>query len=142
MLQPKRVELEDLLPADKADMDMERQSSCCGVTWSDGAQLWMKPQAEGQFAEFTVEVSKAGSYDLALRYSKAGDYGNLRVMLDGKQLGEFDGHHTDGVTTDEGSLGTVQLTAGKHTLRFESAGKHDASTGLFMGVDYLELRLK
>ena len=138
----KRVELEDLLPADKADMDMERQSSCCGVTWSGGAQLWMKPQAEGQFAEFTVEVSKAGSYDLALRYSKAGDYGNLRVSLDGKQLGEFDGHQAEGVTTDEGSLGTVQLEAGKHTLRFESAGKHDASTGLFMGVDYLEMRLK
>lgn len=138
----KRLELEDRLPADKATMDMERQSSCCGVTWSGGAQLWMKPQAAGQFAEFTVEVSKAATYELKLGYSKAGDYGNFQVSLDGRKLGDFEGHHADGVATAEGSLGTVDLEAGNHVLRFESTGKQDASRGFFMGIDYLEMRLK
>ena len=138
----RRIELENLQPATNADMDMERQSSCCGATWSGGAQLWLKPSAKGQFAEFSVDVAKVGSYELDLAYSKAGDYGNFRVILDGKALGEFEGHHADGVVTAEGSLGSVRLQAGKHTLRFESKGKGAASTGLFIGVDYLEMKLK
>lgn len=138
-----RVEAEGLLPPVSATMPVEQQGNCCGVTWSNGAQLWLRAAGEGDTATFTLDVPVDGVYSITVGLTQAPDYGLAQFSIDGENVGEpLDGWRADGVGTATGSLGSVSLTVGNHELTITSAGKNEASRGYFMGVDYLEMTLQ
>jgi hypothetical protein len=109
-----------------------------GVT--DGKQLWFRPLNDKGWVEVTFESQTNQTAPLTAKMVHAHDYGIYRVLLDGKQIAQLDLYDPDITPTAE-KLGTQSLTAGKHTLRFECAGKSDKSAGYFLGFDALAVRV-
>lgn len=138
-----RLEAENLLPAVSASAPLSSQGDCCGVTWSNNAQLFFQGTAAG--AGFTVDfdVPQAGTYDLSVVQTMAIDYGINTLTVDGRQVGgAFDAYHDPNVTiTPPIDEGDVVLTSGENTLTLTVTGKNAASANYLAGLDYLELRL-
>jgi hypothetical protein len=64
----------------------------------------------------------------------------VETALDGKgkKLGDpFDGDDPDVRPAPLVRMGTVELSAGSHVLRFTAVGKNPASGGYRVGIDYL-----
>jgi hypothetical protein len=106
-----------------------------------GKQLFFQPaqQNPAPWLEipFTVEKESIGS--LRLRGCHAADYGVYRVLLDGREIGRVDLYSRE-IRFGEEKLGWQELSAGDHSLRFESAGKNAKSTGIFLGIDALTMQ--
>jgi len=86
------------------------------------------------------KVRKAGRWRLRVLATAAPDYGIVRAALDGKPVGQdFDLY--SGRLSPAGSLelGTLDLAAGQHRLRFSVAGKNAVSTGFYFGLDAIDL---
>jgi hypothetical protein len=109
-----------------------------GVT--DGKQLWFQPPGEGGWVEVTFRNDKDQPLGLVCRVVRSWDYGLYRIRLDGHEVGQFDLYSPE-VTSDDLELGTHQLTAGNHELRFECVGKAPQSAGYFLGFDALIARV-
>jgi hypothetical protein len=110
-----------------------------GPMWSGGKQLLCQAE-KGGFVEVAFQVGKAGRYRLRVLATAAPDYGIVRAALDGKPLeGDFDLY--SGRVSPAGSLelGTRNLAAGRHRLRFAAAGKNPASAGFAFGLDTIDL---
>ena len=138
-----QIEAETLLPALSGTAPAEVQGSCCGVQWSGGAQLWIRPTAAGQELTLGVPVSQAGSYRITAIQTQAGDYGIDTLAVDGAVTGApFDGYHTPGVViAPPVDYGTVDLTAGTHRFTVTATGKNAAATGFLVGIDAFRLTL-
>ncbi|WP_212754308.1 DUF2961 domain-containing protein [Nakamurella aerolata] len=135
-----RIEGERLLPAVSSTAETVSQGNCCGVSWSGGAQLWLRGQKSGDTATVAFTVPVSGDYTATAVLSKAVDYGIVQLAVDGKNVGSgFDGYQATGVGTAQHDLGTLALTAGRHTLTLTVTGKNAAATGYFVGLDYLSL---
>jgi hypothetical protein len=139
-----RVEAESMLPAVSSTAPVEAQGNCCGVTWSNNAQLWFRADSPGDTATLSFDVPQSGTYDISAVLTKARDYGILSMSLDGTALGDsFNGYHApEVVKTDPVALGERQLSAGSHTLTLTVTGKDDASVGYLAGIDVLDLTLQ
>lgn len=107
---------------------------------TDGKQLWFKPVDESGWLEIPFSVEQEITGDLILRMTRSWDYGNYRVLLDGKQIGLLS-LLAPQVTSTEDALGRHTLAAGDHVLRFECAGKAVASKGWLLGFDALQVRV-
>jgi hypothetical protein len=137
------IEAESLLPPSSTDMLVERQGNCCGLQWSGGAQLWLRPDAPNRFATLAFDVPRGGTYDLSAVLTQAADYGTLAFELDGQRLGDpIDGYSPTVRTTDLLPVGRVALGAGAHALTLRVARRNPASSGFLAGVDLLELELR
>ena len=136
-----RFEAESLavLARDRCETTVQDMGRRDGPMWSQGRQLFCRAQ-DGGSAELGLVVRKAGRYRLRVLGTMAPDYGIVRATLDGKRAGQdFDLY--SGRLGPAGSLelGTVDLTAGRHRLRFASVGKNAASAGFFFGLDAVDL---
>ena len=136
-----RFEAEALtvLASDRCDANSQDMGNWGGKMWSQGKQLFCRAK-EGGFAELSFAVGEAGRYRLRVLATAAPDFGKIRAALDGKKLdGEFDLY--SGRVSPSGSLelGTHELKAGKHRLRFTVEGKNAASAGYFFGLDAIDL---
>jgi hypothetical protein len=120
------------------------QGDCCGVRWSGGAQLWLQSDGAGDFVTARFEVSQAGTYDIAMALTQAGDYGMHEVSVDGEPVGDvFDGYRSGGVgVVGDVPYGQLDLAAGEHTITFTVTGRNDAASGYLVGVDAMRLRLQ
>jgi hypothetical protein len=137
------VEGESLLPAVSSDAPVEVQANCCGLVWSNNAQLWFRPTAAGQKAAFHLDVPADGTYDISAVFTKASDYGIATLAIDGTQLGQpLDGYHSpEVVIAPPQTYQGVHLTKGTHTLTLTVTGKNADSVGLLAGLDVLRLKL-
>ncbi len=137
-----RLEAERLLPPVEADAPADAQGSCCGVTWSGGAQLWFHATAAGQHVTLAFDVPTSGTYALTSVQTQAPDYGISTLAVDGHAVGDaVDGYHAGGVVTTTADDGQLTLDAGRHTLTLTVTGKNPAAAGYLAGLDYLDLRL-
>ena len=113
-----------------------------GGGWSNGKQILWTPRETGKECSVPLQIPEDGEYALTLVLTTAPDYGDYQVMLDERPLGAPVRLFTGTVITDEFTRPLGKVAAGDHTLRFVSAGKNDASTGYFLGLDaYLLSRL-
>ena len=79
--------------------------------WQDDDQLWWTGARPDDRLELLVPVEKDGTYNVAVRLTKARDYGIVQFYLDGQKIGDaIDLYHPEVVPTEPISLGT-------HTLR-------------------------
>jgi D-arabinan exo alpha-(1,3)/(1,5)-arabinofuranosidase (non-reducing end) len=111
-----------------------------GPHWSGDAHLWFRPTQPRAFFTLEVPVRSPGRYRLGVYFTRAIDYGQVQVSLDGKDVGPvFDGFHDGVVPSGRIDLGEVDLTAGNHALKFTVTGKNEKSTSYMVGVDAVVL---
>jgi len=106
-----------------------------GGAWSGNAQLFWRPQQQGQSLELSFEVAQAGHYDMLVLLTHSWDYGIAQLELDGKPLGRPIDLFNPSVVVNEHYLGPGMLQAGPHTLRVVNQGKAAVSKGYFFGLD-------
>ncbi|MBS2545247.1 ricin-type beta-trefoil lectin domain protein [Catenulispora sp. NL8] len=116
------------------------QDNCCGVTWSDNAQLWFTATSAGSTFTIDYYVPIAGTYVVAPAMTKAQNYGTVQLSIDGQAPlpNTFDGYNPS-VTTGAFRFGTARLSAGTHKFTFTVPGKNPAASGYEAGIDSLNL---
>ncbi|MGD8414023.1 MAG: DUF2961 domain-containing protein [Candidatus Latescibacterota bacterium] len=108
--------------------------------WSNGAQLWWVLAGPGDRMTLPLQVEQAGEYELVGFFTRAQDYGIVRLLVNGEQIGALmDGYHPEVETTGPISFGRISLEAGPNELAIEIVGK-DArsagySNGYLVGID-------
>jgi hypothetical protein len=118
-----------------------------GVGWSNGAQLfWRAPDPGGgplrnaPRLTLTINVPTAGDYLLAIRHTKAPDYGDVRVFVGGAGVGGFEGF-SPRVQAARTEIGRVTLAQGPNALMLTISQRPRGSNGSFVGLDSIELAL-
>lgn len=114
-------------------------------TWSGDAQLWWVEARPGDRLTLPLEVPEAGTYDLVGFFTRAGDYGVIRVLVNGEPVGPLMDGYAEGVEpTGPLRFGRVALEAGTNDLVVELVGKDIRSSGFsdgyLVGIDGFLLR--
>ena len=107
-------------------------------SWGGGAQLLWAPGQAGAQLRLMPNVVLAGRYRVTLVYTRAPDYGMVRVSLAGQPAGQYDGY-APAVSSDRLELGTFDLTAAPHELLLTVTGRSRMSSNFLVGLDRLEL---
>ncbi len=118
--------------------DCEYRGQDLGVAYSGGHQFWVQPCNLKGWIDVALEVPRAGSYEFVAKYTKSWDYARIQAFLDAEPLGpEVDTYAPTVVPGDPVTLGRVDLTAGRHVLRFQAVGHNPESKGYLMGIDHV-----
>jgi hypothetical protein len=114
-----------------------------GGRWSGNQQVWWTGGQPGATLRIPMRVKEAGKYQLVGAFTKARDYGIVKIavgdqtLIDGLDL--FDPASV--VTTGPLALGSAQLDAGTHWVTLEIVGAHpQAIKSHMVGIDYLSLQ--
>jgi hypothetical protein len=111
-----------------------------GRRWSQDWQLFCPCSRTGAYVELEVTVPATAEYRLDVYFTRASDYGTVRVFVDGKPVGgTFAGFYPVVGPAGKVALGRVDLRRGAHRLRFTVVGRSGKATGYNMGIDCLEL---
>ena len=116
-----------------------------GRFWSGGAQLWWVESRPGARLTLPLRAPAAGTYELVGIFTRASNYGNVRLSVNGRALEPVvRGYDPTVVPTGEISFGRVPLRAGANTLVLEIVGKEPESQGYsdgyLVGIDGFFLR--
>lgn len=109
--------------------------------WSGEAQLWWTGAAPTDRANLALPVAVTGDYRVVMRFTRAVDYGVVRVSLDGQTLrSPIDLYNLAVTPFGPFDMGTRRLDAGSHTLTLEIVGANeDAVKAYMVGLDYVKL---
>jgi len=112
--------------------------------WSKDRQLWWMDGGEGGKLIAEFDMPEEGKYQIEGVFTKAIDYGDFRLSINGnKASGKFSGYHdqTGGdVITQKVRLGKHQLNKGVNTIEIEITGKHRKAVDRWMvGIDCFKL---
>lgn len=125
-------------------LEVQDMSSFDGA-WGGDAQLWWVEARPGDRLTVPLEVEEAGTYDLVGFFTRAQDYGIIRLRVNGEAVGPLmDGYGPAVVPTGPITFGRVPFRAGSNELVIELLGK-DAraagySEGYLVGIDGFTLR--
>ena len=104
-------------------------------------QLFYQPaKAEGAWVEIPFEFTKKEPLRLLLKATKAEDYGEYKVSLNGVKLAGTVNFYSAKLMGDEVPLLDFWPEPGKYTLRLECVGKSRHSTGYNLGLESVRLR--
>jgi hypothetical protein len=106
--------------------------------WSNGKQLMCQAEVGG-FIDLTFNVKQAGKYRVRVLGTAAPDFGIIRASMGGKAAGSFDLYSGRVCPSGSLELGTHELAAGKHAIRFTVTGKNPGSKGHSFGLDTVDL---
>ena len=144
------IEAEDLVASAKATAGEVRVQDMAAfetetVRWSDAEQLWWVLAGPRARMTLTLEAPESRTYELIGRFTRASNYANVRVFVNGKETGPvIEGYSPTVVPTGPVSLGTVPLRKGANEVEFEIVGKDPRSQGwadgYLVGIDGFELR--
>jgi hypothetical protein len=136
------IEAEALLARARAtggELQIQDMSTFTGE-WSGGAQLWWVQAKPGDRLTLPLEAPAAGRYELLGFFTRAPDYGVIRIHVNGRPAGPLvDGYAARVESTGPLSFGNVDLRQGVNELVVELLGK-DAraagySDGYLVGID-------
>lgn len=119
-----------------------------GYDWTGSGQLLFSPSGQNPALEVEFNVEKEEYRGLVLRLTRGDDYGIYRILLDGKNVAEFDGKdelksvdlYSERLAVGDIYVGSLTLAAGRHALRLEGIGRNPNSKGMRLGLDSLRLR--
>jgi hypothetical protein len=107
--------------------------------WSNGRHLFCRAR-KGGHVELAFDVAQTGDYALDIYFTRAPDYGQVEVSVDGKKVGQvFDGYRASLAPSGKVSFGSLHLDGTRHRLRFKVVDKRPQSKGYYLGVDCLVL---
>ncbi|WP_431906668.1 exo-alpha-sialidase [Nonomuraea jabiensis] len=105
-----------------------------------GKRVVFTTSQTGTYFEYTVNVPAPGTYELLLRYFRTADGGLVTVSIDGVKpraaLVDTTADRADGY--DVAQLGSLDLTAGSHKIRFTASGVGRGG-GRLVSLDTLSL---
>ena len=113
--------------------------------WSGGTQLWWVLSRPGARLTLDLRAPTAGTYDLVGYFTRAQDYGDVRLSVNGRALSPIVRGYSPTVDpTGPISFARVPLRAGSNTMTVEIVGK-DArsrgySDGYLVGIDGFVIR--
>jgi len=128
-----------------------------GYDWTGNGQILFMPSEIKAWLETDFYVEKEEARGLVIRMTHSYDYGIYRIFIDGvaipnvpmtidmdfnapaENIKILDLYSKDLLVKDY-YLGSTNLKKGKHTIRFESVGKNDNSSGNYLGFDSFRLR--
>jgi hypothetical protein len=109
--------------------------------WSGASHLfWNGTMGVGDTLDVPFAVSTAGTYSVTGYFTKARDYGQVSVSINGGGAMAFDGYDTGVVNSGPVSLGTVTLPAGTSHFTVKVTGKAEKASGYFFGLDAIVLK--
>jgi arylsulfatase A len=113
--------------------------------WSGAAQLWWVEAVPGNRLTLPLQVPSAGPYELIGFFTRAGDYGIIRLQVDGRVLRPLVDGYAAGVEPSGAiSFGPVELPSGTVEVVVELLGKDARSAGYsdgyLVGIDGFTLR--
>ena len=110
--------------------------------WSLAGQLWWRHGKPGDTLTLAFPVEKAGRYEVRGVFTKAVDFGIVRLSVNGQPAGGDRDFYNDGVIVmPEDLLGVFDLTQGENTLKAEIVGANEKAVPAHMfGLDYLMLK--
>jgi hypothetical protein len=131
-----RVTAGELRAQDMADWERDADST----RWSGGAQLWWVLGRPGARLTLPVSAPSAGTYELVGYFTRAPDYGDVRVSVNGRALDTVVRGYAPSVrATGPVTLGRVPLRAGPNDIVVEIVGKDPRSKGYsdgyLVGID-------
>ena len=107
--------------------------------WSGGKQLFVVARKNG-FVGLRFGVRRPGRYRVRVLATAGPDYGTIHVRLDGKPVGpSFDLYSGRVCPSGTLELGTHELSAGEHQIRFTAVGKDRVSANFHFGLDAIDL---
>lgn len=141
--EPDAIEGENMAVLRKTGGDVTIQDMLgFGEAWSGGKHLWWTEAKPSNVLELGFNVQKAGKYELILAMTKAVDYGQFRLLVNGMPIGDVVDLFNNGVVhTGKISFGVVTLKQGQNVLGVEVVGTNPASTGdrYMFGLDFIKL---
>ncbi|WP_249227151.1 LamG-like jellyroll fold domain-containing protein [Kutzneria sp. CA-103260] len=133
----------DVTPSQPNGQNVLMTTQQGGEFYSNGWQLFFPGNAAKQTFDLAFNAPVEADYALGAEMTKAPDYGQVQVALDGKPLAGTDTTAFDGyapaVARAYLPLNGAHLTKGSHTLTFTLTGTNAATTGnrYQVGIDYL-----
>jgi hypothetical protein len=147
---PGLIEAESLLPTARATAGDVRVQDMAEFEsekawWSGGNQLWWVESKPGAKLALTFDAPAERTYELIGYFTRASNYGKVRLSVNGKQVGpEVDGYSRFVEPTGPISFGRVSLRRGSNDITVEITGKDPRSQGwsegYLVGIDGFELR--
>ena len=141
---PEALEGESLKIVEKTGGKVESQAmgGFKADRWSGTDHLWWTGAKPGDRLALEIPVSADGTYALEVVFTKARDYGIVKLSMDDRIIDPaIDFFNTpDVITTGVLSYPGVTLSKGEHRLRLEITGAHPQAVRNYMvGIDYVRL---
>ena len=132
--------LRETAKATQGNIDVQDMTPWTGV-WSDNAQLWWLPTEPGARLTLSMNAAEMREYELVGYFTRAPDYGDFRILLNGKPLLHLVmGYNREVAQTGPISFGRVSLKGGANEIIVEIVGKDARSSGYLVGLDGWVLR--
>jgi hypothetical protein len=110
---------------------------------SGGKWIALEATGTGQYMEFTTPSINAGSYSLAMEWKGNNNRGQLKLTVDGVQVGGTLDQYAAGQTYPTTTFGTATIgTTGTHKIRLTVTGKNSSSSGYWLSADKFTLTAK
>jgi hypothetical protein len=139
--EPGAIEAESLAILKKSAGEVPNQEMLpWGMEWSGARQLWWTGAPQDAVLELALPVESRGSYDISAAFTRAPDYGQIALALDGKPLGEpIDLFAPKVEHSGPIRLGRATIEPGEHHLTLTITGRNALSHGTLVGVDWFKL---
>lgn len=128
-----------------------------GYEWTGEGQILFIPSGNRAWLETDFYVEKEEARGLVIRMTHSHDYGIYKIFIDGVAIPnvpmtidmDFNAPaenikvidlYSKNLLVKDYYLGSTNLKKGKHTIRFETIGKNDNSSGSYLGFDSFRLR--
>ena len=142
------IEGESLAAGARATAGEVRTQDMAGFfngTWSGNSQLWWVLARPGARLTLSLRAPAARQYELIGYFTRAQDYGDVRVSVNGRALRpRVEGYSPRVLPTGPISFGVVPLRAGANTVVLEIIGKDPRaqgySDGYLVGLDGFVLK--
>ncbi|MDR1722830.1 MAG: DUF2961 domain-containing protein [Tannerella sp.] len=123
-----------------------------GYDWTGDGQILFMPTTDKAWLEADFNIENEDYQGIILKMTSAPDYGRYQVFIDGKRIPRVPmtidinfanpadeprilDLYAPAVEVNSYYLGSTALKKGKHTIRFEQAGRNSNSTGNLLGFD-------
>jgi len=133
------VEGEDLVKAGKIQTNagkvVVQPMARFGPGWSGDAQLFWNGGAVGATLDLTIDVPVAATYAVELYMTRAPDYADFIMEIDGKPSAvKFSAYTPSVMAPNPMQVGNFPLLAGSRKLSFLIVGKYPQGTGYLVGI--------
>ncbi|MBX9694436.1 MAG: hypothetical protein K2Z81_18765 [Cyanobacteria bacterium] len=134
------VEGEDLVKAGKIQTSsgkaVVQRMNNFGQGWSQNEQLFWTGGAVGATLDLIVEVPVAATYAVELYMTRAPDYADFLMEIDGKPSSlKFSGYTPNVMSPNPMQVGNFPLQSGMRKLSLLIVGKYPQGTGYLVGID-------